>query len=114
MPDHERGCAERSLHGHLPQRPREYQILAALFKVKTGARISDAIVSLELSRPGSFRSKQGLEPIQIEGAATYGGLFELPVLRLKSFSSAKANRRCELRMAAEVDPNQPVPFEGRY
>lgn len=76
--------AERSLHGNLPNRPHEYQILAALFDAETGARISNAIVSVELSRPGSFGSKQRLEPIRIEGAATYGGLFDLPVFDLYS------------------------------
>lgn len=32
-------AAERRQHGLLPQRPHEYQILAALFNAKTGARI---------------------------------------------------------------------------
>ena len=71
-------AAEQGLRGHMPRRPHEYQILAALFSAANGARISDAVVSVELSRPGSQSSRQKLTPIQIEGAATYGGVVDLP------------------------------------
>ena len=74
--------AEQGLRGHLPRRPHEYQILAALFNAANGVRIADAVVSVELSRPGSQSGRQKLTPMQIDGAAAYGGVFDLPVFDL--------------------------------
>lgn len=95
--------AERNLHGHMPRRPHEYQVLVALFNTATGARISDAVVSVELSRPGSFGGGQKLEPIQIAGAATYGGIFDLPEFDLYS-----------LKLTAERAGTSPIVFQFSY
>ena len=50
--------AEQGLRGHMPRRPHEYQILAALFDAANGVRIADAVVSVELSRPGQQSGRQ--------------------------------------------------------
>ena len=74
--------AERGLRGHMPRRPHEYQILAALFNAANGIRISDALVSVEVSRSGTQLGSQKLTPMQIDGVGAYGGVFDLPVFDL--------------------------------
>ena len=96
-------AAERGLRGHMPRRPHEYQILAALFNAANGERISDAVVSVELSRPGSQNSRQKLTPTQIEGAATYGGVIDLPAFDLYS-----------LKLTVERPGASPTLFQFKY
>lgn len=95
--------AERGLRGHMPRRPHEYQILAALFNAANGVRISDAVVSVELSRPGSQSSRQKLTPMQIEGAATYGGVVDLPVFD-----------RYDLKLVVERPGASPTLLQFKY
>lgn len=58
--------------------PHEYHIVAAIFDAKSGERISDAVVTAEVSGLGLSGSKERLKPMQIVGTTAYGGFFELP------------------------------------
>ena len=70
--------AERPMHGHVPKGPHEYHLVAAVFDAVTGARVSDAAVTAEVSSVGLTGSKRRLEPMQIAGTTTYGGFVDLP------------------------------------
>jgi hypothetical protein len=61
----------------LSKSPHEYQIVAGIFDT-SGVRISDAVVTGEVSGLGLSGKKQRLEPMQVTGSAVYGGFFELP------------------------------------
>jgi hypothetical protein len=53
---------ERPMHGRIPKGPHEYHIVAAVFDVVTGSRISDAAVTAEVSGFGLSGSKRKLDP----------------------------------------------------
>ena len=72
------GNTERPMHGRIPKGPHEYHIVAAVFDASSGARVSDAVVTAEVSGLGLSGSKKTLEPMQIAGTTTYGGFFDLP------------------------------------
>jgi hypothetical protein len=55
------------MHGHVPKGPHEYHLVAAVFDAATGARVSDAAVTAEVSGLGLSGSKRKLEPMQIAG-----------------------------------------------
>jgi hypothetical protein len=69
---------ERPMHGRTPKGPHEYHVVAAVFDAASGARVSDAVVTAELSGLGLAGAKKKLEPMQISGTTTYGGFFDLP------------------------------------
>ncbi len=69
---------EQPMHGHVPQNLHEYHIIAALFDAASGARVSDATVTAQVSGLGLAGTKKALEPMQIEGTTTYGMFFDLP------------------------------------
>ena len=69
---------EQPMHGGIPKGAHEYHLVAAVFDAPTGARVSDAIVTAEVSGLGLSGSKQKLEPMQIAGTTTYGGFVDLP------------------------------------
>jgi len=58
--------------------PHDYQFIAAIFDATSGERVANAVVSAEVSGLGLSGSKEKLEPMQIAGAAAYGGSFDLP------------------------------------
>jgi hypothetical protein len=58
--------------------PHEYHIVAAIFDAKSGERVSDAVVTAEVTGLGLSGSKEKLEPMQIAGTTAYGGFFDLP------------------------------------
>lgn len=60
--------------------PHSYHVTLALFDAKSGARIDDARVALDLSGPGHGpgRMTMPLDEMTINGAATYGGYVALP------------------------------------
>ena len=72
------GSAERPMHGRTPKGPHEYHIVAAVFDAASGARVSDAVVTADVSGLGLAGNKKKLEPMQIAGTTTYGGFFDLP------------------------------------
>ena len=74
-PDH----SERSMHDGVPTAAHTYHFVLAVFDAKTGARINDANVSLELSGPGHpGYVVMPLVPMPPSGAVTYGGYMSLP------------------------------------
>ncbi len=72
------GNTERPMHGRIPKGPHEYHVVAAVFDAASGARVSDAVVTAEVSGLGLSGTKKKLEPMQIAGTTTYGGFFDLP------------------------------------
>jgi hypothetical protein len=58
--------------------PHEYQIIAAIFDAQSGERVSDVVVTAEVSGLGLSGSNKQLGPMQIAGTTAYGGFFELP------------------------------------
>lgn len=70
--------AERPMHGRIPRGPYEFHVVAAVFDAATGARVSDAAVTAQVSGLGLSGTKKKLEPMQIEGTTTYGAFFNLP------------------------------------
>ncbi|MBB4372694.1 hypothetical protein GGD63_005504 [Bradyrhizobium sp. cir1] len=69
---------ERPMHSGIPKGRHEYHLLAAVFDATGGKRLSDAIVTAQVSGLGLSGSKVKLEPMQISGTTTYGGFVDLP------------------------------------
>jgi len=68
---------ERPMHGRVPKGSHEYHVVAAVFDAASGARVSDAVVTAEVSGLGLSGARTKLEPMQISGTTTYGGFFNL-------------------------------------
>lgn len=66
------------MHGGVPHGAHEYHFLAAVFDAASGARISDATVTAQVSGVGLSGPRKTLEPMQIAGTTTYGSFFDLP------------------------------------
>jgi hypothetical protein len=71
-------AAEKPMHGRIPRGPHEFHVVAALFDAASGTRVSDAVVTAQVSGLGLAGSKKKLEPMRIEGTTTYGAFFTLP------------------------------------
>lgn len=70
--------AERTMHGGVPTRADDYHLVVALFEGSTGARISDASVSVTIGNPGHVgETRVNLEPMTIAGTVTYGAFASL-------------------------------------
>lgn len=78
--EHPSDHPERTMHQGPPAAPDSYHIVLALFDAKSGARIKDADVTLELSGPGHGvgRVTMPLEPMAQVADVTYGGYVSLP------------------------------------
>jgi hypothetical protein len=78
--EHPSDHLERAMHQGPPAAPDSYHVVLALFDAKTGARIQDAEVSLELSGPGHGvgRVVMPLAPMKPVGDMSYGGYVSLP------------------------------------
>lgn len=76
------GRIEPPMHGGIPKGPHEYHFVVALFDAASGARISDAVVTAQVSGLGLSGSKMKLEPMQISGTTTYGSFVNLAGLDL--------------------------------
>jgi hypothetical protein len=70
--------AAPQMHGGVPRGAHEVHIVAAIFDTASGARISDAAVTAQVSGLGLSGTKTALETMQIAGTTTYGGFFDLP------------------------------------
>jgi hypothetical protein len=75
---HPPGHPEQAMHGGTPKGSHQYRVVAALFDSASGARISDATVTAQISGLGLAGSKARLEPMEIAGTISYGGFFNLP------------------------------------
>jgi hypothetical protein len=74
--------AERPMHGRVPRGPHEYHVVVAIFDAASGARISDATVTVQISGLGLAGTKKKLDPMDIANTVTYGAFFDLPGLDL--------------------------------
>ncbi len=75
---HPSGHAEQTMHGGAPKGVHEYHVVAAVFDATSGARVSDATVTAQISGIGLSGAKKRLAPMEIANTVTYGGFFELP------------------------------------
>ncbi len=66
------------MHGKVPHGAHEYHFVAAVFDAASGARISNASVTAQVSGVGLSGPRKTLEPMQIAGTTTYGNFFDLP------------------------------------
>jgi hypothetical protein len=73
---------EGAMHGEVPTGGHQYHLIAAVFDAKTGARISDAAVTAQVSGLGLAGPEKVLDPMKIAGTVTYGAYFDLPGLDL--------------------------------
>lgn len=69
----------------LSKSPHEYEIVAGIFDA-SGARVSDAVVTAQVSGLGLSGNKEQLAPMQIAGSAAYGGFADLPESDIYSVS----------------------------
>jgi hypothetical protein len=95
--EHPSNHPERAMHQGPPVAQHSYHVVLALFDAKTGARVEDADVSLELSGPGHGVGRViiPLEPMRDAAVMTYGGYVSLPAsakYRL-TFAAAHAEGR---------------------
>ncbi len=70
--------AEPPMHGRIPRGAQEYHVVAAVFDAATGARVSNATVTAQVSGLGLSGTEKKLEVMEIAGTTTYGGFFDLP------------------------------------
>ena len=70
------GSEEARMHGGVPGGAHVHHVQIALFDATTGARITDAIVTVEVAEISLGGFERDLEPFQIGDALTYGGYFE--------------------------------------
>ena len=88
--------------------PHEYDIVAAIFDATSGERVSDGVVTAEVSGLGLSGSKTQLEPMQIAGTTAYGGFFDLPGSDLYIVKLTVRARRGETGCAAIQVRSPPV------
>ena len=75
---HPSGHSETTMHGGPPKGRHEYHVVAAIFDAATGARVSDATVTAQISGLGLSGTKKKLESMEISNTISYGGFFDLP------------------------------------
>ncbi len=74
--------AERPMHGRVPRGVHQYHVVVAIFDAATGARISHATATAQVSGLGLAGTKKKLDPMEIANTVTYGAFFDLPGLDL--------------------------------
>ena len=75
---HPSGHTEQTMHGGVPKGADEYHVVAALFDSATGARVSDATVTAQISGLGLSGVKKRFDSMEIANTTSYGGFFDLP------------------------------------
>ncbi|MBI2313929.1 MAG: hypothetical protein HYU77_15635 [Betaproteobacteria bacterium] len=66
--DHAGGKKEKGAH----------HVLVAIFDARTGARVTDAVVSASVAEPGLNAEIRRLDPMPVAGAMSYGNFFRMP------------------------------------
>lgn len=74
---HPSGHTERAMHGGTSKSSHEHHVVVAIDSA-TGARISDAAVTAQISGLGLSGTKKKLEPMMIANTTTYGNFLDLP------------------------------------
>lgn len=67
--------ARGQMHGGVPEGDYQYHLVAAVFDANSGERITDAIVTAQVSGLGKTGEKKTLDPMSIAETLTYGGYF---------------------------------------
>jgi len=75
---HEPTQPEGPMHGGVPRGANQYHLVAAIFDVYTGERITDASVTAKVSGLDLAGPTKAVEPMTIAGTITYGAYFDLP------------------------------------
>lgn len=70
--------AEKTMHGGPPNGAHQYHVLAAVFEAGSGVRVSDAIVTAQISGVGLSGTTKKLDMMEIANTVTYGAFFEFP------------------------------------
>lgn len=75
---HPSGHTEQTMHGGVPKGVHEYHVVAAVFDATSGARVSDAAVTAQVSELGLSGTNKKLDRMEIANTVSYGGFFDLP------------------------------------
>ena len=75
---HEPTQPEGPMHGGVPRSGYQYHLVAAIFDVYTGERITDASVAAKVSGLDLAGPTKALDPMTIAGTITCGAYFSLP------------------------------------
>lgn len=75
---HPREHDEGAMHGGVAAQRGQYHIVVALFDARTGARVSDARVTVRVTPPGMAGEEKALQPMQIGETPSYGNYFAMP------------------------------------
>ena len=70
--------AEKTMHGGAPIGAHQYHVVAAIFDATSGARVSDASITAQISGLSLSGTKKKLDPMEIASTLTYGAFFDLP------------------------------------
>ncbi len=88
--------ADKPMHGGVPRGSHQYHLVAAVFDANTGERISDTMVTAQVSGLALSGPRKAMDPMTIAGTTSYGAYFELPgadlytiVLTIKRPGAAK-------------------------
>lgn len=93
--------AETGMHGNRPRSGMDH-VVVVLADARSGERISDAVVSLELDRPGADHVRREMDRMEVQGAASYGAYVDL---------RQKGPYRIRIRAAR---PGHSVPAETQF
>lgn len=70
--------AEKTMHGGAPKGAHQYHVVAAVFDATSGARVSAASITAQISGLSLSGTKKKLDPMEIASTLTYGAFFDLP------------------------------------
>lgn len=103
---HPRDHSEATMHGGASVQANRYHVVLALFNTN-GARVADAEVTMGLSGPGHpGMGGTPLEPMSVEGHASYGGYVVLPAAgryRLAFFVRRRGARPAQVKAQFALD-----------
>ena len=97
------------MHGGIPSGAHEYHVVAAVFDSASGARVTDAAVTAQVSGLGLSGATKKLDPMEIGGTTTYGTFFALPGrdLYTVSVSVQRAEAVRPVRLDFKYDHRRP-------
>ena len=73
------GVVQPRQHDSTSRGRASHHVLIALFDARTGARITDAVVSARIEDVGrTVSNEKRLEPMEIGGSMTFGNFFDMP------------------------------------
>ncbi len=100
---HPSGHTETTMHGGSPKGRHEYHLVAAIFDAASGARVSDAMVTAQISGLGLSGTTKKLESMEIAKTISYGEFFNLPGSDLYT-----------IKLTIQRPGSQPVVLDFKY